>query len=165
MTDPNLTQLIHSMSHHDSEIASVLGRVGFKEKSPGVFEVKSLDFSGFDQLTRLCPQVLRLETLVCFRLDKCYHLRELPHDLGNRLVNLEKLSMVDCRRVEELPPSIACLSRLRVLNLGGCVGLRRIPVLSGTNARVVASKNSISTPVLSLSSLGPKLWISPNFGS
>ncbi|ONI21282.1 hypothetical protein PRUPE_2G057600 [Prunus persica] len=96
------------------------GSVGFLDK------LVELDLGGCFNLTRFGTR-LRLKSLKKLYLNNCKRLESFPEIE----VEMESLQILDMQEsgIRELPPSIAYLTGLQKLNLGGCFNLTRFATL------------------------------------
>lgn len=118
-----------------------------------------MDLTSSD-IMMLPPEISCLQSLRLLRLDKCDELKSLPSELG-ALIQLRIMSMRGCRSIFEIPQSMRnlsslekliapscgfaqlplvpdCLQCLSVLDLSGCLGLKKLPNTIGGLANLKA---------------------------
>ena len=83
-----------------------------------------LDLSGCKSLKSLPAEISNFESLKKLNLSGCSKLKRLPE--FSSAGNIEEI-WLDGTAIEELPPSIGCLSRLLNLYLSGCKRLKSLP--------------------------------------
>ena len=79
-----------------------------------------LNLANCNQLENLPESIGKLTSLQTLKLYGCSKLKKFPDELGS-LQCLEELN-VDGTAIEEVPPSITLLSKLKVLSFAGCKG-------------------------------------------
>ena len=79
-----------------------------------------LNLANCNQLENLPESIGKLTSLQTLKLYGCSKLKKCPDELGS-LQCLEELN-ADGTAIEEVPPSITLLSKLKVLSLAGCKG-------------------------------------------
>ena len=89
-------------------------------------EIRWLDFRD-TRIDKLYSSIGHLSKLKSFDLSYL-RLKSLPNELCF-LISLEELLLFGCKQLIELPHNIKALSRLKILDLRNCWGLRSLPEL------------------------------------
>ncbi|KAH9781911.1 Disease resistance-like protein DSC1 [Citrus sinensis] len=144
MPHSNIQQPWKSVQHHGKLKQKIIGACNIFTKTPNpsfvppLNKLVMLDLSDCKSLKSLPAEISNLESLKKLNLSGCSKLKRLPE--FSSAGNIEEI-WLDGTAIEELPPSIGCLSRLlkslpssicklkslKVLNLDGCSNIQKLP--------------------------------------
>ncbi|KAL3741016.1 hypothetical protein ACJRO7_022177 [Eucalyptus globulus] len=103
-------------------------------------QLEMLILEGCSQLVKIDPSICHLRSLVSLNLKSCSNLSVLPPEMG-AMEKLEEL-LIDGTSIQEIPKSIAHMTKLKTLSASNCYSLNALSMLLLDNAKILELPNS-----------------------